>query len=74
MLPNTLAFFSNPEFSNTKFHFLSTVIESFRIAMYKSSRVDTSEGSPHNLLKYKSVSETTIAGGNDSAPRGFVVT
>lgn len=34
----------------------------------------TSLGSPHNLRRKKSVSETTIPGGKDSAPRGFVGT
>lgn len=39
-----------------------------------SYKPNTSLGSPHNLRRYKSVSETTIPGGNDSAPRGFVGT
>jgi len=34
----------------------------------------TSVGSPHNLCKYKSDSDTTIPAGSDSAPRGFVGT
>lgn len=35
------------------------------------SNVQTSWGSPHNLRKYKSDSDTIIPGGNLSAPRGF---